>query len=73
MICFAIGASEICADLCSNANTIADFDGRNILADLHSLAYDLVTYAEGHGSISPTAVYGVDIGTANAASFWDES
>lgn len=69
LIRLAVVASQVCADLRTDTDTVADFDGLDVFANLDRLAYHLVADADGQWAVAPAAVDGVDIGAANAAAF----
>ena len=45
----------------TNTYAVAYFDGRHLFADFDSLADNLMPYTEGHGSITPAAVDGMNV------------
>ena len=67
LVCLAVLARQVGADLRTNTHAVADLDGLHVLADLDSLADDLVADANGERAAAPAAVDGVDIAAADAA------
>ena len=61
LIRFAVVASEIGADLCSNTHAVANFHSLHTVADLDGLADDLVTDTDGDWAFAPTSVDSMDI------------
>jgi hypothetical protein len=67
LISFAVVASQICANLCADTNSIANFDVFDGLADLNCSSNYLVSNADWERDFTPAASDSVDIATANSA------
>lgn len=61
LVSLAVVAGQVCADLSSYADTVADLDGLDRLADLDGTADDLVAGYDRQGCFAPAAGDGVDI------------
>ena len=60
-------ALQACPDLGTDTDAVSLLNERNVLADTHSLADDLVANAEGSLEITPATRDCVNIGSADAA------
>ena len=69
LIRFADLAFEAGLDLSAYADTIADLDGGHFWPHLDSLSDDFMPDAEWQRTIAPPSIDGVDIASADAASF----
>jgi len=67
LVRLAVCASQVCLNLRTNTDAVADLDGFDCITDLHGLADHLVADAERKGCIAPAASDGVDVGRANTA------
>jgi len=68
LVRLAVVAGQVGLDLGAYTDAVADFDGRDIFADLDGLADDLVADAEWQRDIfAPAAGDGVDVGGADSA------
>ena len=67
MIRFAVVASQVCFNLGSYANSVANFHALHAFADLDGLADDFMSYADWERTLAPSTVDGVDIRGADAA------
>lgn len=58
-------ALQTCSDLSTDANTISNLDSGHLVADLNSLANDLMTDANGEWAVTPASIDGVDVGATD--------
>ena len=67
LVGLAVGAGQVCLNLRTDTDTVTFLDGLDILANPDSLANDLVANAERHRSITPAAIDGVQVRSADTA------
>src|ERR1700753_3130283 len=67
LISFAIHTCQICGNLCSYADSIANFDILDVGAYTDGFADDLVPDSKRRWKVAPAASYGVYIGSTHAA------
>lgn len=69
LVCLAVVAREVGANLCTDTGAIADLQTLDLGADLDDLSNNLMSYAEREGNIlSPPSRDGVDVRGADTAS-----
>lgn len=69
IVALALFALQTRPDLCSHADSVADFDGLHFVTHFDGMANDLVTDTDWERTVAPSTVNGVDIGTADTAAF----
>jgi len=67
LVGLAVGAGQVGLNLRTDTDTVTFLDGLHVLADPDSLANDLVADAERHRSVTPAAIDGVQVRSADTA------
>ncbi|KAI7197850.1 alcohol dehydrogenase [Hortaea werneckii] len=67
LVGLAVGAGQVSLNLRTDTDTVTFLDGLHVLADPDSLANDLVADAERHRGVTPAAIDGVQVGSADTA------
>jgi hypothetical protein len=70
LIRLAVFAGQICANLRTNTDTVADFNGLHILANFDRFADDFVAHADGKRTITPSTIDGMDVRAADTTAVY---
>ena len=72
VVALALFALQARPDLCSHADSVADFDGLHFVTHFDGLANDLVTDTDWERTVAPSTVNGVYIGAADATALYTD-